>query len=280
MKIRITADGTCDLSPALIEEHAIGIMPLAVLKDGEEYLDGVDIVPADVFAQVSAGGALCTTSARNPEEYRESFLRWMEGYDALIHVSLGSGFSVSFKNARIAAEELPNVYVVDSCNLSTGQGLVVMEACTLSRSCEDAQTIVKKLNDLCPRVEASFVIDRLDYMVKGGRCSAVAALGANLMRLKPCIEVKDGAMKLAKKYRGTYENCLRAYVKERLSQPGIRRDRLFITYTEVSDPVLEAVRGAIAEFSPFAEVHETRAGCVVSCHCGPNTLGVLFIREE
>jgi DegV family protein with EDD domain len=165
-------------------------------------------------------------------------------------------------------------------NLSTGQGHVVLEACRLRETCEDLDEIAEKLRAFAPRVEASFLLDQLKYMVKGGRCSAVAALGANLLGLKPCIEVRDGKMGVVKKYRGKYEKCLASYVKDRLAdREDIIRDELFLTYTPVDDNCLAAVKEAIEEHGHFNTVYETTAGCTVSCHCGPGTLGVLFVRK-
>ena len=280
MRIKITSDSTCDLSAELLEKYDITLMPLTVVKDGVEYKDGVTITPAEIFAHVAAGGALCSTAALNPSDYTELFRRYAGEYDAVVHINIGSGFSSCFQNARLAAEEFDNVRVIDSQNLSTGQGHVVLEAARMAADCTDVDALCDALNDLTDRVEASFVLNQLAYMVKGGRCSSAAALGANLLNLKPCIEVKDGKMSVVKKYRGKYAQVLASYVKDRLAdREDIIRDRLFLTYTPVSDECLEVVKEAIAEHGHFEEVLETTAGCTVSCHCGPDTLGVLFIRK-
>ena len=280
MKIKILSDSTCDLPQELVEKYDITIIPLTVVKDGVSYSDGITITPAEIFAHVAAGGDLCSTTAFNIGEYEEMFAKYSEEYDGIIHISLGSGFSSSYQNACIAAEDFPNVRVIDSMNLSTGQGHVVLEACRLRETCEDLDEIAEKLRAFAPRVEASFLLDQLKYMVKGGRCSAVAALGANLLGLKPCIEVRDGKMGVVKKYRGKYEKCLASYVKDRLAdREDIIRDELFLTYTPVDDNCLAAVKEAIAEHGHFNTVYETTAGCTVSCHCGPGTLGVLFVRK-
>ena len=280
MKIKITSDSTCDLSAELIQKHDITLSRLSVIKNGEVFQDGSTITPADIFAHVAAGGDLCSTTAFNIGEYEEMFAKYSEEYDGVIHISLGSGFSSSYQNACIAAEDFPKVRVIDSMNLSTGQGHVVLEACRLRETCEDLDEIAEKLRAFAPRVEASFLLDQLAYMVKGGRCSAVAALGANLLGLKPCIEVRDGKMGVVKKYRGKYEKCLASYVKDRLAdREDIIRDELFLTYTPVDDNCLAAVKEAIEEHGHFNTVYETTAGCTVSCHCGPGTLGVLFVRK-
>ncbi len=282
MRIKITSDSTCDLSAQLLQQYDITVMPLTVIRDGQEYRDGVTITPADIFAHVAAGGALCSTAAVNSTDYQEFFAPFAAEYDAVIHINLGSGFSSCHQNARLAAEEFDNVYVVDSKNLSTGQGLVVIKAARLAAGAEDPAAVVDALNEMTDKVEASFVLDRLDYMVKGGRCSSAAALGANLLNLKPCIEVKDGKMSVVKKYRGAYAKCLANYVTDRLAgrEADLQTDLMFLTYTPVNGDCLAAVKEAIGEHgSYFAEIAETTAGCTVSCHCGPGCLGVLFVRK-
>ncbi|MDD7772708.1 MAG: DegV family protein [Firmicutes bacterium] len=281
MNIKITADSTCDLSPQIIAEQNIDLVPLYVNKDGSFYRDGVDITPADIFAHVAAGGSLCSTAACNVEDYARRFQPLSQQYDGVIHISLGGDFSSSYQNACIAAADYPNVRVIDSRNLSTGQGHVVMEACKLAKTMDDLDAIAAELNDLTGRVETSFLLDRLDYMVKGGRCSMVAALGANLLQLKPSIEVADGKMRVCKKYRGSFSKSIVSYVKDRLKdRDDIIRDRVFITHTPCDDKALAAVRRTVDEYGRFPTVMETNAGCTISCHCGPGCLGVLFIRKK
>ncbi len=199
MRVKIISDSTCDLSPELVEKYDITLIPLIVMKGTEEFLDGVTITPADIFAHVASGGSLCSTAARGVAVFQEEFSKYAVNYDGVLHVYICSDFSSSYQNACIAAEEFDNVRVVDSRNLSTGQGLVVLKACELAQSAADMDELKAALDEFATRVEASFVLDRLDYMVKGGRCSSVAALGANLLGLKPCIEVKDGKMSVVKK---------------------------------------------------------------------------------
>ena len=280
MKIKILSDSTCDLSAELIQKYDIGIVPLTIVKDGKPYSDGMDIVPADIFAHVAAGGALCSTTALNMDEYTHQFEKYSKDYDGIIHINIGSGFSSCYQNACIAAEEFPNVRVIDSKNLSTGQGLVVLKACELAATCQSLDEIADTLNEYTGRVEASFLLDRLEYMVKGGRCSSAVALGANLLNLKPCIEVKDGKMSVVKKYRGNYAKCLAAYVKDRIAdREDLEHQTLFVTRTPVTDTCLEAVKVAVDEYADFENIYWTEAGCTVSCHCGPGTLGVLFVRK-
>ena len=279
MKIKILSDSTCDLSPALLAENEITLVPLTVVKGDEQFKDGVTITAADIFTHVAAGGDLCSTAANSIGEYADIFEQYTD-YDGVIQITIGSGFSSCYQNATLAAEDYPNVRVVDSQNLSTGQGLVVLKACELAKTATDLDALADEIRAYTEKVEASFLVDKLDYLAKGGRCSAVAALGANLLNLKPCIEVKNGKMGVVKKYRGKYEKCLATYVKERLAdRDDIHRGILFVTKTEVSDTCYDAVMAAVEENGHFAHVYETTAGCTVSCHCGPGTLGVIFVRK-
>ena len=280
MRVKIISDSTCDLSPELIQRFDIGIVPLIVMKDNQEYADGVTITPGDIFAHVAAGGALCSTAARGVAAYQEEFAKYAGNYDGVIHVNIGSGFSSCYQNACIAAEDFDNVRVIDSKNLSTGHGLVVLKACDLAKTATDLDTLKAQLDAFVPRVEASFVLDRLEYMVKGGRCSGAAALGANLLSLKPCIEVKDGKMVVVKKYRGHIEKCMASYVKDRLNgREDLDNGRIFITHTDVSQESLDVVRNGVSQYGHFQNIYETVAGCTVSCHCGPGTMGILFVRK-
>ena len=280
MKIKILSDSTCDLSQDLVKANDITLIPLTVIKNGEQFADGVTITPKDIFDHVANGGDLCTTTANNISDYDEWFSKFSPEYDGVILITLGSGFSSCYQNACLAAEDYPNVRVVDSQNLSTGQGLVVLEAARLAKDATDLDALADQLRSFTERVEASFLLDRLEYMVKGGRCSSAAALGANLLNLKPCIEVKGGKMSVVKKYRGSYTKCLTNYVKDRLAdREDLDENILFLTCTKVSDNEYAAVKGAIAECSNFKTMYETVAGCTVSCHCGPGTLGVLFVRK-
>lgn len=280
MNIRITSDSTCDLNPDYLQAHRVELLPLYTMKGGETFRDGVDIHPQDIFDHVAAGGDLCSTAANNVSDYQALFARLLPECDAIIHIDISADFSSCYQNACVAASELPNVYVVDSRNLSSGHGHIVCEAVNMAEAGKlSPQEIVDRLNELTSRVEASFLLDRLDYMVKGGRCSMVVALGANLLHLKPCIEVIDGKMKVVKKYRGSYEKCILNYVRDRLqNRDGLVYERIFITHTPVADGLVDKVRAAIQECAPFTDIIETQAGCTVSCHCGPGTLGILFIR--
>ena len=281
MAITVTSDSTCDLSKALVEEYHIGIIPLTVMKDGMALRDGVDITQQDIFAYTAATGKLCSTAAVSEYDYTEFFRPLSAEYDAVIHITISAEFSVCYQNACAAAKRFDNVYVVDSRNLSSGQGHIVIEAAQLASSGMKPEEICDQIRALTPRVEASFLLDRLDYMVKGGRCSSVAALGANLLKLKPCIEVIDGKMKVVKKYRGAYDRCIASYVTDRIAgRDNLRRDRMFITHAAAESSTVAIAKKTVAENGRFEHVYETDAGCTVSCHCGPHTLGVLFIRTK
>lgn len=280
MNIKITADSTCDLSPELVEKYNIDILPLYIIKDGTAYKDMKDIVPEDIFTHVASGGAITTTSAINVDDYTEYFRPLSEQYDAVIHINISAEFSSCNQNANIAAEEFDNVYVIDSRNLSTGSGHVVVEAAIMAQNGASPEEIADAMKTLVNKVEASFVVDKLDYLRKGGRCSALAALGANILSLRPCIEVKNGKMGVGKKYRGKFDACIEKYVTERLEgRTDIVTDRIFITHTPCDKKIVDAVRKAIKKHMQFTEIIETNAGCTVSSHCGPNTLGILFIRK-
>lgn len=278
MHVKISSDSTCDLSSKLIARYDIAIIPLSVIQDGKVYRDGVDISAQTIFDHVDRGGALCSTAAVNTEDYREHFARYASLYDAVIHITIGSGFSACYQNASIAAADFSNVYVVDSMNLSTGQGHLVIEAAQLAQQGKSAPEICGHLNEMRGRIEASFILDRLDYMQKGGRCSSVMALGGKLLRIKPCIAVRDGGMKMVEKYRGSFARCVEKYVKDQLKdRKDICTDRIFITHSHAAPEAVQAAREAVQMYASFAQIEETVAGCTISCHCGPGTLGILFI---
>ena len=280
MNIKILSDSTCDLPKELLEQHDISLVRLVVIKDGQAYTEGVEITPDDIFSHVAAGGNLCSTAAVNVGDYEDVFAKYSKKYDGVVHINLGSGFSSCHQNACLAAEEFDNVVCIDSANLSTGQGLVVLKACELAKTCESLSQLKEELDAYTPKVESSFLLDRLEYMVKGGRCSAAAALGANLLGLKPCIEVKDGKLSVVKKYRGNYAKSLAMYVKERIAnRDDLDHGTLFVTHTPVSEECLGAVADAVNQSPAFENTYWTDAGATISCHCGPGTLGVLFVRK-
>ncbi len=281
MRIKVVADSTCDLSQELIENYQIEIIPLYVNLDDKSYLDGVEIHAEDIFRHVSSGGALPKTSAISVATYAEVFERLLKEHDSVICLTIGSGFSSCYQNACIAANYDPRISVIDSKNLSTGFGHVVLQAAMRANTDMTHAMIADLMKlDVIPKVDASFIVDRLDYLHKGGRCSTIAALGANLLKLKPCIAVQNGEMRVVKKYRGSFTSCVAQYVKDRLAESErIRKERIFITYTQAEEEALQAAREGVQAAASFDEVTETVAGCTVSSHCGPNTLGVLFLYQ-
>ena len=280
MKIKVTADSTCDLTRTLTDAYDITIVPLQVLWDGVSYRDGVDITADDMLANMEATGRLGSTSAVNIQDYIEIFTAALQDHDAVIHFTISSSMSACYQNACLAAQEVGNVYVVDSQNLSTGIGHLVLDACEMARAGMDAADIHNELQARREKLDVSFVVSTLEYLRKGGRCTAVAAIGANLLKLHPCIFVKDGAMGVGKKYRGRMADCLKAYVKDRLGDIStVDTRRIFITDSGIEDDIRDMVEDIVRQAAPFQEVIRTRAGCTVSCHCGPGTLGILFYRK-
>lgn len=280
MRIRISSDSTCDLTAAIVQQYDIEIIPLYVNKDGVFYKDGVDITAQDIFRHVEGGGSMCSTAAVNVDDYLQYFGRMKQEFDAVIHFTVSSSMSSCYQNACIAAQELGGVYVVDAENLSTGIAQLVLEAAIMARNGMEPEAIVAELNRLKKKLDVSFILDTLEYLRRGGRCSAVAALGANLLSLKPCIEVRDGAMKVGKKYRGSLDKCLEKYIKERLADVDtLDLRRIFITHSGMPQEKVDRVQAWVNECAPFAEVLQTTAGCTISSHCGPNCLGILFFRK-
>lgn len=281
MKIKIISDSTCDLSSELIQKYGIAITPLSIAL-GEVYLkDGSEIRPDAIYTYVAQTGMLPKTSAVNAEEYRRVFEFWTaQGYD-VIQICISSLFSSAYSNACRAAQGFDNVSVVDSKNLSTGQGLIVLHAAEMTMEGFSQKEIYQSCLRMVPQVEASFVIDTMDYLYKGGRCNALAMFGANLLHLKPCIEVKDGAMLPGEKYRGKIGKVMLEYVEKHLkNRNDIDMHRIFITHTKCDPAEVQAVRNKIMELAPeFEEIIETDAGSTVTTHCGPGTLGILFVRK-
>ncbi len=279
--IVITCDSTTDLSPELRERYNITVMPLRISLGDTLYTDGVDITPDDIYEFNKKTGELPKTTATNLGDCIDFFKPFVDEGKTIIHFTISSSMSSTYNNACMAAEEIGNVYIIDTKNLSTGGGLLVISAAEMLNQGLPAEEIVEKTNTLVNKVDASFVIDKLDYLHKGGRCSAVAMLGANLLKLKPCIQVKDGKMDVAKKYRGKYGEVLKQYVTDKISDySDIDLDRVFVTHAgcdqEIVNDIVEQVKAA----APFKEVFLTRTGCTIFSHCGPDTLGVLFIRKS
>lgn len=277
----IVADSTCDLGAELIARHGVRIVPLDVNLGGKTYLDGVEITPDGIYRHYEEKGELPRTAAPNMMAFSDVFTACRQEAEGVVCFTISAEMSSTYNNARMAALDHGNVHVVDSRNLSTGGGLLVLAACEMAERGMEAAAIADACRALTNAVDASFVVDDLEFLHKGGRCSALAALGANLLQLKPCITVQEGKMGVSKKYRGKFRAVLEKYVEERIgSGEGIVTDHVFVTHAGCEADVLDAVVAKVRVLLPDATVHVTRAGCTVSAHCGKNTLGVLFLRKE
>ena len=275
----ITADSTCDISEELKERYDIRIIPLTILLGEDSYLDGVDFTTADIYTRYRKDGTLPKTSAPGIQQFIDFFTPILEAGCEIVHLDISSELSGSFNNACIAAEELEGVYTVDSRTLSTGVALLAIEGAECRDRGMSAAEIAAHLNTLKEKVDTSFVLDTLEFMWKGGRCSGVTALGANLLRLKPGLEMHDGKLGVYKKYRGSIQSVYRQYTRDRLTAD-IRPNHIFVTDSgEVPEETLSELTDMVREAVPEAEIHRVKAGCTVTSHCGPKTFGVLFIRK-
>lgn len=268
MKIKITSDSTFDLAPEYIKEQDIHVFPLYIHFGEEEFIDGVTITAEDVMKRVNAGEAIPRTAAVSVEDFKTKFEEFVSQGYAVIHFDISSEMSSSYSNACKAAEGLKDVYVIDSRSLSTGIGLLAMYACDLRAQGLDAATICEKVKARIPAVRASFVIDKLDYLYKGGRCGLFTLMSANILSIKPTINVINGKMAVGKKRFGSYKHCVERYVLETLAEfntPDLTR--VFFTTTSVSDDIVELVRKLLKENASFAEIIETHASCTITSHC-------------
>lgn len=278
--IIISSDSTTDLSKELIERYNVRIIPLGVTLGTDVYRDGFDITPDEIYEYHKKTGELPKTTAANVGECEDFFTELTKDGDTVIHFTLSAEMSSTYNNTNIAAADFENVHVVDTRNLSTGGGLLVVAAAEMAKNGMEAKDIADTCRDLAKNVSASFVIDSLDYLYKGGRCSALSVLGANLLKLKPCIEVKNGSMGVGKKYRGKFKDVLSTYVDDVLAdKDNIIEDRVFVTHAGCDEDVVDSVVEKVKASGIFKEVLVTRAGCTISSHCGRNTLGVLFIKK-
>lgn len=283
MSVKIISDSTCDLSKELIEKYNIDILPLHIVLGEAEYKDGEEISPDEIYEWADANKTTPKTSAIAFTDVMDAYEKWLKEYDEIVIFSISGKMSTTVNVMRMGAEELEmedRVFVVDSENLSTGSGLLVIEAAIMAQEGKTASEIVTYLKELKPRVRASFVVDTLTYLHRGGRCSGVAALAGSALKLHPKIVVEDGAMKPDKKYRGKMKKVILDYAKE--IEPQLleaKKDRVFITHSGCETEVLESVQEYLESLNYFDEILITRAGGVISSHCGPGTLGVLFIEN-
>ena len=278
-KVIITCDSTCDMTKAQLEEYGIKTIPLYVHIQDNEYRDGIDITSDVMFEKIKQCGQLPKTAAVSMQDYMDFWkpLR-EEGYE-IVHLTISGEMSVCFQNCRMAAEEMGGVYAVDSHNLSTGIGLLCILGANLAKEGKSAKEIYDVLMEKREKLNVSFVLDTVDYLAKGGRCSAVTAFAAGLLRLRICIEVQNGKMDVCKKYRGKMSAVLCEYVRDRLEKVDADLDLIYITDSGVSDEIRQKVKESVLAIRPFAKVLFSTAGCTVSSHCGPGTLGILFFEK-
>lgn len=278
MKIVISTESTCDLSKELIEKNNISIIPYSVILGDDVVTDNAD-VPAKIFDYVEKTKTLPKTSAINEQTYSEYFENLLKTYDAIVHISLSSGLSCSHSNAEKASKNFDNVYIVDSKSLSTGIGLLVLYAKELANNGESPDKIAHKIRDRVSFVQASFVVDRLDYLYKGGRCNALSYFGANLLKIHPQIIVSEGKMQPSKKYRGKLEKVVEKYCEDTLSEFNTPDKKIaFVTYTTATPEMIEIATTALKN-AGFENVYQTTAGGTITSHCGENVLGILYIND-
>lgn len=281
--IAITADSTCDLPKSIIEENDITIIPLSILLGDKSYTDGVDISPKDIYEHVETTGELPKTSAVTPTVYHDVFEKLTSQGKKVVHIGFSSGLSSSYQNAVAAAADYDNVYCVDSKNLCTAMGLLVLKACDYREKGMDAKRIADKINKLVPKVSATFVLDSLEYLHKGGRCSAVTKFGANILGVRPSIAVDTttGTLNVAKKYRGKSELVYKQYINDRVNEiKRIQPDRVVIANSGgISPEIIAFAKGVVEGRDKFDNIIFADAGCTISSHCGPKTLAVFYIKK-
>lgn len=281
-KVVISADSTCDLSPELRERYGVESFPFHIEFRGQDHLDNIDITPQEIFDGYYEDRSLPQTGAASPEAYRQYFAKLTEDGASVIHFNLGSALSAANANACAAANEMEDVYVIDGKSLSTGVGLQVLAACRMRDAGLEAAEIAKKAADLHNRSHASFVLDTMEFLAAGGRCPTVVAYLTSKLNCHPSILVdnQSGAMKVGKIYRGKPKKVIQHYVKDTLSKyPDIIKDEIFITHSGADGEIIEDVRRALGA-EGFDDIHVTTASCTISSHCGPATLGILFMTES
>ena len=282
--IRIFSDSTSDLSDELLKRYDITILPLYIILGDKQYKDGVNITPNDIFKWSDEHKTTPKTSAASLEDIVEKIRPVIENGDEIIAFSISLEMSNMGNVIRLAAQALEaedRVHYIDSRNLSTGIGHLAVEAAVMAQQGMSAEDIITEINKLIPRVRSSFVVDTLTYLHRGGRCGGLAALAGSVLHLHPKIMVKDGVMSAGKKYRGKYSDIIMNYAKEMESELlHAKPDRVFVTHPPCDQKIVDAVCDYLRGLNYFTEVLDTEAGGVISSHCGPGTLGVLYIEGE
>ncbi len=281
--VKICTDSCVDINKNQLEKYNIEVLPLCVILKDKEYLDGVDIQPKDIFEYVEKTGNLPKTAARSIEDFKEFFLKLLSNGDEVIYTGISSKLSSSFGYACKAKEEINSdkLFLVDSKSLSSGIGLLVIFAAKLAQQGLDAKTICERLKKQADLNQASFVVDKLDFLYKGGRCSAMAKFGANLLKIKPRLELKDGSIHNTGKYVGPFKMVVKKYIDDMLKiHNKINNELCFITHTCKDKKFVNDMVEHVKSKNLFKEVVESTAGSTISCHCGENTLGILYLLEE
>ncbi len=282
-EVVITADSTCDLPPHIIEKNEIIITPLSVLLGEKSYTDGVDVFPSDIYRFVERTGVLPKTAAVAPSAYYELFEKLSADGKAVVHIGLSSAISSSYQNACIAASEFEDIYCIDSKSLCTAMGLLVLKACDFRNKGFDAKKIYNRVTTLIPKVSTTFVLDSLEYLHKGGRCSGVAKFSANVLGIKPSIAVDPatGTLDVAKKYRGKMDAVYKQYINDCLKDINkIDTSRIAVSNSGGIDPeIISFAKGVIEGKNKFGEIITADAGCTISSHCGPRTLAIFYIKK-
>lgn len=280
--IRIVADSTCDLSQELIDKYHIAIIPLNIVLDMKSYLDGVEITPDEIYVWADKNNTTPKTAAPEMGYIIEKLRPMVDAKEDIIFFGISEDMSVTCNSVRMVAEELSydRIFVINSMNLSTGIGLQVLRAAEYAQMGMSAEEIVKRIEEVRDKVRASFVIDTLTYLQRGGRCSSVTALIGNALKLKPMISVNHGKMGVEKKYRGKQQAVVRNYAKD-MEEQLLKADsaRVFITHSGIDDSILQETYDYVKQLNYFKDIQITRAGGVISSHCGPNTLGILYYEK-
>ena len=283
MSVKIIADSTCDLSKDLLEKYDISVLPLHIVLGDKDYKDGLEISPDEIYEWSNANKEAPKTSAAAISDTIDIYSKYLKSCDEIICFSISGQMSTTVNVMRMAAEELDaedRIHIIDSENLSTGGGLLVIEAAIMAKDGKSGIEIVEAINELKPFVRTSFIVDTLTFLHRGGRCSGVAALAGGALKLHPKIVVENGGMKPDKKYRGKMNSAILSYVKDLEPQlKNAKTDRVFITHSGCEKEIIDSIYQYLEELGLFKEILITRAGGVISSHCGPGTLGVLFIEN-
>lgn len=279
--ILVSCDSACDLSEELREQYGIAITHMYVHEGEKTFRDGIDITPADIYHIYAETGILPQTSAITPDQYYRFFKGYTDRGYAVIHLALSSGLSSTCQNAMMAASELEDVYVLDSQALSCSGGLLAIEACRLRDTGMAARDVAEEIRKKIPKTVTSFIVGSLTYLAKGGRCSTVTALGANLLSIKPAVEMSGGTLSVGKKYRGSLSSCFEKFYQDKLTLAKQDSDggTACVYHAGIDEAVFDHLVEMTKNSGVFQEVITARAGSIISSHCGPETVGFTYQRR-